>query len=264
MVDGCTCGGQGIITTVNAEGNECYVECICAIVERRGQSMPPTVATSDLRSEHINLQLHNKTMKSLFILATQSDMNAVLKATMLRHPEMFIRITSDYEIVRVFVGKMQRKNRKDSEIAFEDVADFVGPPSLVVVRLNAMKHSNKAAADALEESLICRLDLGKPTWFFSDLDRPFTENSPAYSDTFMQSIKSSSSSIRIQPIIPKEDLSGMFNSVPIIPIPSSQPTFKTKKHVSPILTVVSDGMSMYGSGIKKSKKKDQDDGNSGI
>jgi hypothetical protein len=265
MVEGCECGGSGIL-----EKDGKLYECVCALLRRRAASMPPFIRTADLRKEHASHKLHDQIRKSMFILASWPDMKAIIKAVMIRHLNLFVRVTSDNEILHAYVGAMSKKNRGDSEATFETVSDFVGSPGLVIVRLNAITRPNKAAAGALEEAVVCRMDQDKPTWLVSDMDRPFTSASPAYSESLWD-LMEAFVKIKISPILPKSVQPSIFDPEIIISgnvDDSTKPAQDPKKY-RPKPTkrktedsedidedTSSDGsLSMYGQGIKQTKSR---------
>jgi hypothetical protein len=266
-MDECKCNGRGII---EKEGK--LYECICAILMRRAASMPPYVRIADLRPEHLTHNLHAHVHKSLFVMATWPDMKAIIKAVMIRHINLFVRVTSDNEILHAYVGNMARKNKNDNEASFENVGDFIGPPNLAIVRLNAITRPNKAAAGALEEALVCRSDHDKPIWLVSDMDRHFTSTSPAYSESLWDLIEAMPK-VRIPPILPRNapagvldvELVGSGSPAPApAPAPASKsgdsPPKKTRpkpepERRAPPRDAEDDdfGLSVYGSGLGKKK-----------
>jgi hypothetical protein len=252
MVEGCNCSGSGIL-----EKDGKLYECVCALLKRRAASMPPFIRTADLRPEHTAHKLHAQIKKSLFILSTWQDMKAIVKAVMICHMNLFVRVTSDNDILHAYVGAMSKKNKGENEATFETVGDFVGPPDLVVIRLNAITRPNKAAAGALEEAMVCRADQDKPTWFVSDMDRPFTSTSPAYSESLWD-LMEACAKIRIPPILPRNLPTGVFDLEPVgsqekpaaREVKSPPPEKSQKK---PRLESEGDNpdLSMYGEGVKK-------------
>lgn len=263
MVDGCNCGGSGIV-----EKDGKLYECVCALLRRRAASMPPFIRTADLRAEHASHRLHDQVKKSLFILATWPDMKAIVKAVMIRHMNLFVRVTSDNDVLHAYVGAMSKKNKGENEATFETVGDFVGPPDLVIVRLNAITRPNKAAAGALEEAMVCRMDQDKPTWFVSDMDRPFTSSSPAHSESLWD-LMEACAKVRIPPILPRNNPTSVFDPDMITSDAkqsvSSQPVQlarekrrKPEKKPSHELEPEDSVLSMYGQGVKKSKSFGRD------
>ena len=224
--------------------------------------MPPFIRTADLRPEHTVCKLHAQVKKSLYVLATWSDMKAIVKAVMIRHMNLFVRVTSDNDILHAYVGAMSKKNKGENEATFETVGDFVGPPDLVIIRLNAITRPNKAAAGAVEEALVCRMDQDKPTWFVSDIDRPFTSTSPAYSESLWD-LMEACAKVRVSPILPRNLPTGVFDLEPVEPASSPEPA---KPEAKPAQkppkpkaeekgkAEENEGLSMYGEGIKKSGK----------
>jgi len=256
MVEGCSCSGSGIL-----EKDGKLYECVCALLRRRAASMPPFIRTADLRPEHTAHKLHAQVKKSLYILSTWQDMKAIVKAVMICHMNLFVRVTSDNDILHAYVGAMSKKNKGENEATFETVGDFVGPPDLVIVRLNALTRPNKAAAGALEEAMVCRTDQDKPTWFVSDIDRPFTDKSPAYSDSLWD-LMEACAKIRVAPILPRNLPTGVFDLEPVdSPAPASpEPEARSRAASSPRKPKPVEkekdedsDLSMYGEGIKKKR-----------
>jgi len=252
MVEGCSCSGSGIL-----EKDGKLYECVCALLKRRAASMPPFIRTAELRPEHTAHKLHTQVKKSLYVLATWQDMKAIVKAVMICHMNLFVRVTSDNDILHAYVGAMSKKNKGENEATFETVGDFVGPPDLVIVRLNALTRPNKAAAGALEEAMVCRTDQDKPTWLVSDMERPFTENSPAYSGSLWD-LMEVCGKVRIAPVLPRNLPTGVFDLEPVETAPDPAPKKATpapersQKRSKP-QSEQEDDLSVYGVGIKKSK-----------
>lgn len=226
--------------------------------------MPPFIRTAELKPEHISQKIHLQTRRSLFIQATWQDMKAIVKAVMICHVNLFVRVTSDNDILHAYVGAMSKKNKGENEATFETVGDFVGPPDLVVIRLNAITRPNKAAAGALEEAMVCRSDQDKPTWFVSDMDRPFTSASPAFSESLWD-LMEACAKVRVSPILARNLPTGVFDLEPVesTPVTStniSPPADKQARErppkpklPKPSETDDSD-LSMYGAGVKKQNK----------
>jgi hypothetical protein len=250
MVEGCNCSGSGIL-----EKDGKLYECVCALLKRRAASMPPFIRTADLRPEHTAHKLHAQIKKSLFILSTWQDMKAIVKAVMICHMNLFVRVTSDNDILHAYVGAMSKKNKGENEATFETVGDFIGPPDLVIVRLNAITRPNKAAAGALEEAMVCRADQDKPTWFVSDMDRPFTSTSPAHSESLWD-LMEACAKVRIPPILPRNLPTGVFDLEPVeSQKPMTQEVKPCEKSQKKRQKSEPEGdnpdLSMYGEGVKK-------------
>lgn len=252
-LDGCTCGGNG---TFEKDGK--LYECICALLRRRAISMPPYIRTAELRPEHMVHKLHTKINKSLFIDVGWDDMKAIIKAVMIRHINLFVRITSDNDILHAYVGAMSKKNKSENEATFETVSDFIGPPDLVIVRLNAITRTNKAASGALEEAVVYRMDQSKPTWLVSDVDRPFNSSSPAYSASLWDQMEAYGR-VHIPRILGSKP-AVIAAELSIEPVQDSQSDLSKQSAGKPDrkrkIEKEPDGscLSMYGEGIKRSKK----------
>jgi hypothetical protein len=204
-----------------------FYECFCDVVRRRAAAMPPFVRRADVLPQHLKLPLMGMVKKSLFVCSSWTDMKAVVKAIMLKHLNLFLKITSDAEIRNVYVGSAAKSAKSadfDGEF-YNNLQDLMDPPALMVVRLNEISNRNKAAAGALEEALCHRLDRDKPTWILSDLDKPFQSGSHAYSDTIAELVRSGYERVVVPRIAPKVVLDGgPFGEPPTPSVQSAAPT----------------------------------------
>jgi hypothetical protein len=252
-------------------------------------SMPAYIRRAEVRKEHVSLPIMAALKKHALVISAWQDMKSVVKAAMISNPNMFIRITSDREIRDVYVGSKSRAARGDEEGSiYNSLEDLMEPPSLCIVRLNELSYKNKAAPGALEEAICYRIDRDKPTWLYSDCDRPFTVGSHAYSDSIADVIKTNFPIVRIPRILPSINLGEDLNLMPepvnnvgqsqndlVItePMPlqedvvdgvletsevsktASKP--KTKVRIKPSTDEDADtgGLSLYGSGLNSSKNK---------
>lgn len=279
-----SCGGAG---TIDRDGRT--FECECSLWERIGASMPPYILSARFLPQHLASPLLECAARSCFVTGAWVDVRAILKAVMMKHHGKFIRITSDREIRDVFVGSKSKQNsEEDSKSVYNSLEDLMGGgdakgrpklgPALVVVRLNELAYKNKAAAGALEEALVCRLDYGHPTWVVSDLDKPFTSGSYAFSESVWDMLTTSFAQVRLPRISPRYELPPAETaSQPVRirrpeahPGPSSaadppEQVRKEKARPAPeeprerpraIQSVPDDdapsGLGLYGSGVKKS------------
>lgn len=191
------CGGLGVI-----ERDSKTFECMCAFIKRMASSMPSYIRRADLKKDHLSLSLLKNIRKHVLVIASWQDMKAVIKAAIISNPNYFIKITSDREIRDVYVGSKSKAARGDEDGAiYNSLEDLMDPPSLMIVRLNELSYKNKAAPGALEEAISYRVDRDKPTWLYSDVDKPFTVGSHAYSDSVADLIKSSFPISRVERIL---------------------------------------------------------------
>jgi hypothetical protein len=167
--------------------------------------MPPYIRKAEIQEAHLKLPLIRAIKESYYIIASWQDMKAIIKAVMIRHPSLFLKITSDREIVDVSLGKTSRnaKGGEEKEGVYNSVQDLMDPPGLAVVRLNDLAYKNKAASGYLTEALSHRLDREKPTWLISDRLKPFGGGSPAWSPSVMDLIFSSMKQVQIPIIAPQ-------------------------------------------------------------
>lgn len=145
----------------------------------------------------------------------------------------------------------------------------------MIVRLNELGYKNKAAPGILEESLCYRLDREQPTWVVSDLNKPFTTGSFAWSESvwslitnlpiyriplICKELPSNSSAIgsvfepEEAPRVRSQQVTGSILSPPVPNRAPEKPPEKPKE--KKIRSVPDDdlgGISIYGSGIGKKR-----------
>lgn len=195
----CKCGGSGL----EERGGKLF-ECICSYLRRRSADMPPYIRRADVFEDHLKLSISKSVDKSFFLISTWQDMKALIKLSMIRNPNLFLKITSDSEILNVSLGKTSRSSRgADAEEAvYNSIQDLMEPPMLAVIRLNELSYKNKAAAGYLEEALSYRLDRDKPTWVISDKNKPYSLGSPAWSDSVNDILHSALKTVQIPIVSP--------------------------------------------------------------
>jgi len=269
------CGGLGI----TEKGPRAF-ECHCAFIKRVAAAMPLYIRKAEVTKEHLAHEIMKLTRRNMMVVSSWADMKAVIKALWISNPSKFFKISSDREIRDVYVGSKSRAARGDEEgKIYNSLEDLMDMPDLAVVRLNELSYKNKAASGALEEAISYRTDRDKPTWLFSDIDRPFTLGSHAYSDSVADLIKSIFTTIRISRITqyntyfddlepvpvnqakPQRSEAVVVNKVvtsksePIPDVDEVQPEPKKKYKIRPSEdTEVDTGLSMYGSGISSASK----------
>jgi hypothetical protein len=264
MIDVCkTCNGIGAI---EKEGK--LYECECSVIRRISASMPPYVRNSEVLPGHISLKIIDEINKSYFIISSWPDMKAIIKAAMIKHSNKFIKLIGEREIVDVFVGSKSanaRKAMKDEDAAvYNNLEDLMSPPFLAIVKLNELSYKNKAASGALEEAISYRLDKSMPIWIFSDMDKPFSNSSFAYSDSVMDLIQSSILKISIPRVTPRQIMNpNVLRPESVNPINSgetrvvgpvlseSEPKPKVRIKSIPDEEPLEGSLSMYGKGLKK-------------
>jgi len=174
------CGGEGVIF----DGDRMQ-ECLCSVLRRLSKSMDSQIRNAKVSIEHATNPITDRAKELLYIKVSWKDAKPLIKVMMYKNPSKFIRMTSDREIRDVGVGSTSRSARGDgaTEAIYNNLADLVGPPDLVIIRLNELGYKNKAAAGLLEEVLCYRADRELPTWILSDKDRPFGQGSHAWSES---------------------------------------------------------------------------------
>lgn len=191
------CGGSGVI-----EKSGSVFECDCSFVRRLASAMPAFIRKAEVRNEHIQLPIIKSIKQNSFVISSWADMKSVIKAIMIANHQLFIKVSSDREIRDVFVGTKSRAARGDEEgQVYNSLEDLMDSPNLMIIRLNELSYKNKAAPGALEEAICYRLDRDKPSWLFSDYEKPFSVGSHAYSDSVANIIQSNFQTVKIPRIL---------------------------------------------------------------
>jgi hypothetical protein len=152
------------------------VPCVCLQREK----LRRFIGNQDIwRAKHIKSELLtdeiDATTENLFIHGTWDMMcqhlRWVLSAKYLYFPGFSFRLTDDNHLIRIWLGEFAYKNRQQSaredKTVWNGLDDFLEDPSLVVIKLGAVKR-NKAAGDVLETALRIRARVSKPTWIVED------------------------------------------------------------------------------------------------
>jgi hypothetical protein len=182
----------------------------------------------------------------------------------------FIRDTNDLDLKEVYVGSLSKKQRSvDYEgVIYNSLADFVIPPDLLVVRLNFISNTNKAASGVLEDSIKLRVDYGKPVWLVSDPTDPFSTTSISYSKRVADLIAREFTRVLVPRINETDsEATNAFFAVPDLGRPDEDvrpprvaPPAEVKREGKRTIQSVPDddgidsALASYGSGIDKSKK----------
>lgn len=197
------CNNQRVI-----EKDDKLIECECEFINRITRSMDHTVRMAECLDAHISHPLVDMGKQSCFVLGKLADIRAIIKLVIIKNWPKYVRITSDALIRNIFVGngsKAAKGVNYEGEI-YSNLQEYMEPPNLMIVKLNELSYKNKAAAGALEEALMCRISLQKPTWVVNDIDRPFTLGSHAYSESVMNLIHSEFKSVVIPTITPRKNV----------------------------------------------------------
>lgn len=279
------CGDTGIFTK---PGSDTLVECQCALVRRLAASMPPHIRRANAVREHFELPLVRKPFRSAFVRSSWADMKAMVKAVVMTNPSSFVKVTSDREILDVYLGKKSRGSRdfetrrarnaaelEDSDASYNSIEDLMDLPKLCVVRLNEIGYKNKSAPGCLMEALEYRIDRDKPVWVVQDPNKPFVQGSPAWSESVWDYLTTAIPSTVIPRIAPSVTLELMdaqerpaFRPVdePPAAAPSDPPPFDLEPAESPAARRPRQqrrveqeredapaGLGLYGSGLGKAK-----------
>lgn len=249
------CDGSG---TIEQDGK--LKNCECFYVKQAALSMPPYIRHAVILPQHLELPvlkiINNISpwCRSIFMRGSCADLNAIIKALLLKYPTKWIKLTSDAEIRNVYVGSMSKSARSDDYAGaiYNNIQDLIDPPQLIVIRLNTIANKNKAAPGALEEALNHRLMNDKPVWAYSDDEDAFNPGSFAYSLRVNELLTKSMKEIRIPIIAPESSIEERGLSPDFIPqkhpVLPERPQIKEKEYVDK-----SDPLSGYGVGVKKKK-----------
>lgn len=244
-------------TGVIEKGEKIY-ECQCAFNRRIAASMPLNIRIATVVKEHAMHPIINMLQKNLFINAVSDDMKAILKVIIYINSNLFIKITSDVEIRDVGVGSTSRQSRgDDAKVVYNNLHEFIDSPDLLIIELGNLKYKNKAAAGLLEEAINLRIK-SNYIWLFSDKDNPFGPGSHSYSTELWKLIHSP---IFTQIDIPRINTLNSFSaSKPTRHVDDSENTQEASSKKSDIefsddKNVNVSGISLFGSGAKKKKKK---------
>lgn len=166
---------------------EAPYECMCGHLRRVRSGMPEFVRTANVQREHVKLPLLQRTAENLFVEATWSDMRAVVKILQMVGTHGHIEVADEPTLRNVYVGSTSKASKSvDYDgVIYNSIADYAGPPALLVIRLNTLSNKNKAMPGVLMEAVRLRVDYGKPTWLLSDHDRPFNQSSHSFSEELM-------------------------------------------------------------------------------
>lgn len=274
-----TCHGEGVL-----EKDGRLIECFCAFVRRRASSMPDYVRRASVLPEHIDHPVTNMQGSHVHVVAYLTDLYSIVKVMLLKHPKLFVKMTTDAVIKDVHVGSMSR-SAKSSDYVGDDVynnlRDLVDPPDLLIIHLGALGTRNKTASAALMEAISHRIDSRKPVWTVSNSDKPFTRQSPSWSEDVESTIRGFRKVRipRISPVPPPVDDEAESVFADVSPSQMSQaPQTDVNTDVSEVGQGVAakkekkdwrvrkaqeeikaddngDGLSMYGSGTIKPSKR---------
>ena len=246
----CECGGTGVI-----EKDGKIYNCECYYVKQSQQSMPLYIQRAIVTPQHLELPIVQAIDKTLYIKGTRADVNAVIKAVMLKYCAKWIKLTSDAEIRNVYVGSMSKQARSEDYTGeiYNNIQDLMDPPDLIIVHLGVISNKNRAAAGALEEALAHRINGAKPIWAFSLADNPFTSSSFAYSLRVDELINSYMVPINLPHVAKSEVAKSVIDtdehaSQKSVREPEMPKREKEKERIDS-----SDPLSSYGSGVTKKR-----------
>jgi hypothetical protein len=272
-----TCHGEGVL-----EKDGRLVECFCAFVRRRASSMPEYVRRAPVLPEHIDHPVTEMEGSHVHLVACLSDIHSIIKVMLLKHPKLFIKMTTDAEIKNAHVGSMSRAAKSSDYVGddvYNNIQDLVGPPDLLIILLGSLGTKNKTASAALLEAINHRIDSRRPVWTLSNSEKPFTRQSPSWSEDVESTIRGFRKIRipRITPVPPSiDDEAEESIFADVSPSQIAQPQaevgvsevgqgvavkkekkdWKSQKLKAEVMADDNgDGLSIYGSGTAKSNKR---------
>jgi len=272
------CNGQGWCMV-----EEVPFECMCGHLKRVASGMLPYIRLANVEREHVRLPLIGRARDNLYVNGHWNDMCAVVKILMMTGTNGHIKIVDENELRDVYVGSFSKaaKSADFTGVVYNSISEFVGPPDLLVVRLNTLTNKNKAVPGVLLESVKTRYDYGKPTWLLSDPERPFDHTSLSYSEEAGILIASAFEKVFIPKInqAAAEQARSFFSTGAVAPIisleadesqqekpvrrgpkighdPEAEPERRPRKKERPAEDDVAGNLgSIYGGGITQSKTR---------
>lgn len=250
-------------------------ECMCGHLRRVASGMPPYIRLANVEKAHVHLSVVREPRANLYIEGHWNDMRAIAKILMMTGTNGHVLIVDEIELRDVYVGSMSKaaKSQDYAGVVYNNISEFVGPPDLLIVRLNTIVNKNKAMAGVLLEAVKVRTDYGKATWLLSDIEKPFSPSSLSYSDEVMAIIAARFKKVLV-PRINKtnEQVATEFlqpsSSLSLDPEPEQRPEPKTRKighdpEAEPVRRPprrradedreeLPGGLGAYGSGVKQS------------
>jgi hypothetical protein len=217
----------------------------------------------------------DRTGEWLFLRGTKNDLAAHLRRALggklLDTDGNFnLRITTDEEVKRVFVGaesyEKRSKKDRDDRTTMNSLKDLIGGYDLVVIFMGFLGYKNVAVAGGLKEALLLRSAEAKPTWLMDDCATPLREGYPAYSDDLWYYIDQHFEFVDLpsvtEPEEVRENADGTadvdLNDPPDIPAPRRAPPIADPVEDDSVAGVFSGKSSKGFSGKKKPAKSSGD------
>lgn len=180
-------------------------QCACSFRADIRKRLPPDIseATPILASPLLQIKgpgevVVDLTDEDLFIKSYWYNLAPhlllVLTSKMLGNLMFPFRIVTDSDLRDVYVGaraytSRSRANREDIP-TFNGLADYVGADKeLVIIRLGALGHRNRAMPGIFRETLLLRRSLCKPTWIVEEPDSIFGPGHFAYNSEVAEFIR---------------------------------------------------------------------------
>jgi hypothetical protein len=271
------CNGQGWCMV-----KEVPFECMCGHLKRVAAGMLPYIKLANVEREHVRLPIVRRSRDNLFIEGHWNDMCAIVKILMMTGTNGHVKIADENELRDVYVGSFSKASKSSdfTGVVYNSISDFVGPPDLLIIRLNTLTNKNKAVPGVLLESVKTRYDYGKSTWLLSDVERPFNPHSLSYSDEAGVLIASAFEKVVLPKINQRESeqVQSFFMTNAISPLaleaepsqraepergrgpkighdPEAEPERKPRRKQEPEDESVGGLGSIYGAGVSNSKTK---------
>lgn len=182
------CGGSGILRVPDNDGM--VQQCRCSFLAALRAHLGPEIASARLLKAsplYGFKPARDRTSDNLFLHGPWGDILAHLKWTLAAKGTGFtFKIVTDERLRTVYVGsesyaQRQRQARDHGEV-YNSLADLIGPPELVIIRLGFLGYRNIAMPGVLKEALMLREGPGKATWLVDMPHQEYTFGHHAYSE----------------------------------------------------------------------------------
>lgn len=194
-----SCNGEQWIRVDNLTSKPCK----CLQGQLVGQHLGQAIATSPrirsplfIPSEPSNPDSTevDRTQENLFLKTSWTDLLPHLRWSLgckynLDPTHSFLVVT-DERLLQIWLGSesytQRSRSRRDEEDTYNNLADLVNGPKLLIIRLGFLGYPNKAAPGVLKQSLGIREVSLKPTWLIEDPTQIFGPGHHAYNEEVEQ------------------------------------------------------------------------------
>lgn len=187
---------------------------------------------------------------------------AVVRHQLVSDPQYHVRVCTDIDLVTSWLysadeigdgeacSYITSEEREDP--VYKRLPDLVCPPDLLVLRLGIKLAPNRALPDLVQEALLAREHLDRPTWVVEKAGDPLTSAYPCYSKELMEFLADwpivDLSDVGDEPDIPAPGIAKL-------PVPATPPPAKTPpKATRPLKSAEQLGREMDASAKKRHRR----------